>query len=120
MSGTQVALYRSRLEGTLKGLSEALGVHVSMVIVEHALWNTRQRYEEAALVDVNDVRADLAPLEAIEPSRALAVMRELERHIVAILGRLVGKRMAEQVVGQIRNGYPSADTCEPQREDHIL
>jgi len=72
-----------------------------MLIMEHALWQTKQKYEEAMLIKFSEEGIDLGSLESLPADRAGEVAREFIMAIIATLGKLVGMQMAQQLAEEL-------------------
>lgn len=85
-------------------VGQAIGIHVMLLVIEHAHWKTRQKYEEAELIHFSEEGITLDGLDQLEPARAKIVAYEFIMLVVATLGRLVGKQLALQLTEQLQDG----------------
>lgn len=83
-------------------LSEAVGVHVMVLVGEYALWRAKHKFGDAALVTVSEEGFALDGLDSLPMERAQEIMDELLLAIVDTLGRLVGVQMAKELADQLR------------------
>ena len=82
-------------------IGEALGVHVLILVVEHALWQTKQKYEEADLIKITEDRINMEALDTLDPQIAWLIMKEFNMMIVATLSRLMGEQIAQQLASKL-------------------
>ncbi len=82
-------------------IAEALGVHVMALVVEHALWQTRQKYQEADLIYFAEDRINVEALDSLDPDRAELIFHEFHMMVVATLSRLLGDQIAQRLAGNL-------------------
>ena len=92
--------YNGLLSEVFDSVSNAVGVHVLVIVLEHARWTTKHTYEEADLIQFSEDRVSLDALSAVDRARAEAIARDFMMAVVATLGRLVGKQLAVQLTNQ--------------------
>jgi hypothetical protein len=97
-----LSIYKSMINSTFDSVEKAIGIHVMLLVVEHALWNTRNKFEEANLITFSEDGIVLDTLEELEPQKAEAVAQCLILDIIATLGRLVGKQLAQQLLKELQ------------------
>ncbi len=85
-------------------VGQAIGIHVLLLVIEHAHWKIKQKYDEAELIQFSEEGINLDRLDELEPARAKIVAYEFVMLVVATLGRLVGKQLACQLTEQLQNG----------------
>lgn len=87
---------------TFHTVGQAIGIHVMLLVVEHALWKTKHKYQEASLINFSEDGIVLQGLSELEPERARAIAQEFILSIIATLGRLVGQQLAHQLTEQLQ------------------
>jgi hypothetical protein len=87
---------------TFVSVSDAIGIHVMLIVVEHALWSTKNKYEEAECIQFSEQGIDLEALDMLEDEKAQAIAHELAMTIISTLGRLVGKQLARQLMNELK------------------
>ncbi|HWP96067.1 MAG TPA: hypothetical protein VN426_04390 [Syntrophomonadaceae bacterium] len=88
-------------------VGQAVGVHVILLVVEHSLWKTKHKYEDAERIHFSAEGIVLDDLSQLEPEKAQAIAEEFITMFVAALGRLVGKQMALQLTQQLNEDSAS-------------
>jgi len=88
---------------TFNSVGQAIGIHVMLLVIEHAQWKTRQKYEAAELIRYSEEGIFLDRLEELDPVKAKLIAHEFVMSIVATLGRLVGKQLALQLTEQLKD-----------------
>ena len=82
-------------------VGQVVGIHVFVIVFERALWKTKLKYEEAAMIQISEDGVLLQELMTIEPDRAVLVAHEFLINIVNTLGHLVGKQLAKQLTEEL-------------------
>lgn len=82
---------------TFQSLVPAIGMHVTLLVLERALWLTRHKYEEAALIRFSEAGIALDRLDEVAPEQARRVADAFLLAIAATLARLVGEPVARQL-----------------------
>ncbi|HBF40121.1 MAG TPA: hypothetical protein DDW50_22795, partial [Firmicutes bacterium] len=85
-------------------VGQAIGIHVLLLVMEHALWQTKQKYEEANLIRFSEESVSLEELGKIDRDKADLIAHEFVMAIVSTLSRLVGKQLAQQLTEQLQIG----------------
>jgi hypothetical protein len=93
--------YNDIADNMFKTVGQSIGIHVMLLVVEHALWKTKQRYEEADLIKYSEDGIFLEGLKKLEPDKAKVLAHEFIMQVIASLGRLVGKQIAHQLIKQL-------------------
>ncbi len=96
-----LSAYKNMVNGTFDSVQKAIGSHVMLLVVEHALWSTRDKFEEASLITFSEDGIVLDSLEQLEPEKAEAVAQCFILGIITTLGRLVGKQLAQQLMKEL-------------------
>ncbi len=109
MEKQDLGTYKKMLPEMFKSVSQAIGIHVMLLVLEHALWQIRIKYEKASLIQFSEDGISLEMLETIDPEEAQAVAYEFIMAIINTLGRLVGMQLAKQLIEQLET-----DTREEQ------
>jgi hypothetical protein len=86
-----------------ESVGQAVGIHVLLLVIEHAHWKIKQKYDEADLIHFSEEGVNLDRLDELEPARANMVAHEFIMLVVATLGRLVGKQLARQLTEQLQD-----------------
>lgn len=97
--------YKVMVGEMFDSVGRAIGIHVLLLVIEHAHWKTKQNYEEAELIHFSEKGINLDRLDELEPARAKAVAHDFVMSVIATLGRLVGKNLASQLTDQLQEGY---------------
>lgn len=87
----------------LATVSRQLGLEVTLLIAEKAVHDIRQRYPEAAKIVVTDSEVTFGGLSLVDEATAAAIATEFGRAVVDTLSRLVGQRLAAQVLGELEH-----------------
>ena len=102
MDYDNLGTYKKMLDRMFLFVGKAIGIHVMLLVVEHALWKTRQRYEEAALIHYSEDGVVFERLDQLEPEKAKLVAYDFVMSIFATLSRLVGSQLACQLTEQLQ------------------
>ncbi len=102
MFKVKLDMYKEMVRETFSSVGQAIGTHVMLLVVEHALWKARQKYEEAALIEFSEEGVSFDRLDKLDPDRSVQVVHEFVMSIVATLGRLVGIQLARQLTEQLQ------------------
>ncbi|OPY58036.1 MAG: hypothetical protein A4E55_01209 [Pelotomaculum sp. PtaU1.Bin035] len=94
--------YKELIKEVFQSVSQAIGIHAMLLVLEHALWKTKQQYEEAALIKLSEEGVFLAELNQLNPDKAKEISHYFIMSIVDTLGRLVGIQLANQLTKQLR------------------
>ncbi|MEG6523179.1 hypothetical protein [Desulfotomaculum sp. 1211_IL3151] len=54
MSIETLDTYKSMLKDTFQSVSQAIEIHVMLLVIERALWVTKHKYEEASLITFSE------------------------------------------------------------------
>lgn len=98
----ELGTYKTMAGETFHSVGKAIGIHVMLLVIEHALYKTKHKYEEAELISFSEEGIDMDRLDGLEIDRARLVAHEFTMSIVTTLGRLVGKQMAKQLTDQLK------------------
>lgn len=96
--------YKNMVGEMFDSVGKAIGIHVMLLVIEHAHWKIKQKYEEAELIHFSEEGIFLDGLDELEPARAKSVAHEFVMFVVTTLGRLVGKQLARQLTEQLQDG----------------
>jgi len=94
--------YQKMMGEMFQSVGQSIGVHAMMLVVEHAIWKTTQKYEDARLINFSENGIFLEKLTALEPEKSKLVLREFILAIVSTLGRLVGTQLANQLTEKLQ------------------
>lgn len=94
--------YKHMVKETFESVGQAIGIHVMLLVVERALWSTRHKYEEAAVITCSEEGVTLDGLDNLDPERAGLIAHFFMMSIIGTLGRLVGLQLAKQLTEQLQ------------------
>ncbi len=96
-------IYEDLVGEIFQSVERAIGIHVTLLVVERAIWKTKGKYEEAEYITFSEKGICLDELEKVSPDRARQVIQEFVACFVATLGRLVGQQLALQLTEHLEN-----------------
>jgi len=99
---TDIRTYQEIVSEIFCSVSQAIGVHVMLLVIERALWKTKFNHDEAGNIQFSEEGICLDGLANIAPEQATAIAHEFTMTMVATLGRLVGIQMAGQLTEQLK------------------
>lgn len=94
--------YKKIVSDMFHSVGQAIGIHVMLLVVEHALWKTKSKYEEASLIQFSEEGIILEDLDKLDPERARIVLHEFLMSLISTLGKLVGIQLARQLTEQLQ------------------
>ena len=94
--------YKKMIPEVFQSVSQAIGIHVLLIVLEHALWQTKYKYEEADLIKFSEYGISLDGLDNLEPDKAQSVTYEFIMAVINTLERLVGMKLANQLTEQLQ------------------
>lgn len=94
--------YKKMIPEIFESVSQAIGVHVMLLVLERALWQTKLKYEEADLIQFSEDSISLEGLDDLEQEKAQAITYEFIMAVIATMGRLVGIQLAHQLTSQLQ------------------
>jgi hypothetical protein len=97
--------YSAMINDVFDSVKQAIGIHVMMLVVERALWKTRNKYEEASLTTFSQDGIVLDGLKNLDSERAKLIAHSFMMNIITTSGHLVGKQLASQLTEQIEEIY---------------
>jgi hypothetical protein len=68
--------YKKMIPEVFQSVGQAIGIHVMLIVLEHALWQTKFKYEEAGLIEFSEHGISLDGLDNLEPGRAQMIAYE--------------------------------------------
>lgn len=89
------------IENMFCSIERALGVHVTLLLVERAIWKVREKYEEANLIEFSEQGINFDQLINVDPAKVNLITQEFITAFVATLSRLVGKQIASELTKQL-------------------
>jgi hypothetical protein len=104
MDSMNLHAYKVMCAEMFMSVGQAIGIHILLLVIEHSIWQTKQKYEEAALIQFSEEGISLDVLDTIDSEKAKLVAHDFMMAIVATLGRLVGKQLAQQLTMQLNGG----------------
>lgn len=94
--------HQKTIDDLFISVGQAVGIHVFIIVLERALWKTRLKYEEAALIEISEDGVLIKEeLFEIDHEHATLVVHEFLINIINTLGHLVGKQLAKQLTDQL-------------------
>lgn len=93
--------YFTMVNDVFNSVKEAVGIHVMLLVVERALWQTKYKFEEASMITFSEEGIRLDELKSLDPERAKLVTYHFIMNIITILGNLIGKQLAHQLTEQL-------------------
>lgn len=102
MEKFDLATYKAMINEMHETVGPNIGIHVLLLVVEHAYWKTGQKYGETKMILFSEAGISLEPLEELAPERAGLIAHDFFMAIVETLGRLVGSQMASQLMNQLK------------------
>jgi len=78
-----------------------VGIHTVMVLVQRALWMTKQKYFEAEAIKVSEDGIFFDALQGMETKRLKTILEEFFGSLVSILTRLVGNEITKKITQEI-------------------
>jgi len=76
----------------------ALGIHITLLIIERTLWKVREKYEEASLISYSDEGIVLDKLNELnDSSKIKLITQDFISNFVDILSCLVGQQLANEL-----------------------
>lgn len=95
-------LHKKIIDNLFISVGQVVGTHVFVIVLEHALWKTQLKYEEAAMIEISEDGVSVQELFEIEQDRAVLVGNEFVINIVFTLGNLVGKQLAKKLTEDLQ------------------
>lgn len=102
MKSINLNAYKAMCSEMFNSVGQAIGIHVLILVIERAQWQTKQKFEEAALICLSEEGISLDELDKIDPDKAVLVAHDFIMGIVSTLSRLVGKQLAQQLTEQLQ------------------
>jgi hypothetical protein len=93
--------HKTTINDLFASVGQVIGIHVFLIVLERALWKTKLKYEESALIRFSEDGIFLDELFKVEESKAVQVCHEFLINIVNTMGHLVGKQMAKQLTADL-------------------
>lgn len=86
---------------TFDRVSQAVGVHVMVLVAEHAQWKIKHSHAQASLIAISEDGISLEQLDELEETKAADIIREFLLEVTSTLGRLVGVQIANQITQEL-------------------
>lgn len=102
MEKSYLDTYKAMINEMHATVGRIIGIHVLLLVVEHAYWKTGQKYNETKMILFSEAGISLEPLEKLEPERAGLIAHDFFMVIVETLGRLVGSQMVSQLMNELK------------------
>ncbi len=98
MPNTILTVYNDLARRVWDQMVDLVGVHAATVLVQRALWLTRDKYAEADSIIMRDdgIAFDLVSQDT-DPSQCKVAAEEFFSSLIGILTRLVGMEIAEKL-----------------------
>lgn len=94
--------YKKMIPDVFQSVGQAIGIHVMLIVLEHALWQTKYKYEDAGLIEFSEHGVSLDRLDDLEPEKAQLIAYEFVMAVISTLGRLVGMQLANQLTEKLQ------------------
>jgi len=104
--------YKRMVTEMFNSVGQSIGIHVMLLVLEHALWKTGQKYAEASLIKFSEAGVSLDGLDGLEPEKAAAIGNAFIMAIIDTLGRLVGIQLAKQIATQFEATTERCDEAD--------
>ena len=98
---TYLDLYSSLANRAWQRMVNLVGVHTVMVLVQRAVWLTRQKYVEAEMIGFSEAGISFDELQVVAPEQVRALVEEFISSLMGILTSLVGKEITQKLVQEI-------------------
>ncbi|MEW5785797.1 MAG: hypothetical protein AB1767_12130 [Bacillota bacterium] len=96
-----IDLYNSLAAQVWERMVNLVGVHTVTLLVQRALWLTRQKYIEAELIVFSESGISFEELRIIDRGQVRALMEEFISSLIGILTGLIGKEITEKLAREI-------------------
>lgn len=96
-----LAVYNDLANQAWRRMVDLVGVHTVNILIERAAWLSREKYNEASLIEYSEAGISFSRMDPIEPSQAKAVVEEFFISLIDILTRLVGKEITRKLAEEI-------------------
>lgn len=93
--------YITMVNDVFDSVKQAIGIHVLLLVIERALWQTKKKYEEASMITFSEEGICLDSLNSVDSERAKLVVYSFIMSIIMTLGNLIGKQLANQLTEQL-------------------
>jgi len=97
--------YTTTVNEVFDSLVQSIGIHVTLLVTERALWLTKHKYEEASLITFSESGINLDQLAALDPERSKLIFLSFITNITATLSHLVGKQLAYQLTEELQEAF---------------
>ena len=100
--GENLNFHKGIIDNLFKSIGQAVGVHVFVVILERALWQTQLKYEEAAMIKISEHGVSIQEeMFVIDQDRADLLSHEFLINIINTMGNLVGKELVIKLTDEL-------------------
>ncbi len=96
-----IDLYNDLAEQIWNKIVPLLGVHTVMVLVQRALWMSKQKYFDAGAIKVDESGIFFNDLSGMETEDLKNILEDFFSSLVCILARLVGEEIATKITRKI-------------------
>lgn len=96
-------LYKDTINNIFNSVKESVGTIVLLIILEHAQWKTKLKYQEASLIEYNEEGICIKELEKLHPEKAEIIIHEFISCIIFSLGRLIGLELASKITKDLKS-----------------
>jgi len=96
-----IDLYNDLAEQIWNKIVPLLGVHTVMVLVQRALWMTKQKYFDAGAIKVDESGIFFNDLAGMDAEDLKKILEDFFSSLVCILARLVGEEIANKITRKI-------------------
>jgi len=95
--------YQKLVSEMFESMSQAIGIHVMVLVLEQALWKTKYNHQDAGKINFSEEGVSLDGLQSIDSEQAVIIAHEFTMGIVATLGRLIGVQLANQLTEELKS-----------------
>ena len=122
-SENRLAPHEDRLNALWASMVRTVGIHTVNVLIERAIFEASQQHPELALIKRTDEGLEFEAVEKVYADRpeseVSAAFSDLSSHLLLILTRLLGRKMASQLSEELQaktdsesSGGSSEDTAQ--------
>ena len=97
---TNLTLYQELLNEVWRRMVGLVGIHTVVVLVQRAVWLTREKYAQAEGIYCDEQGIILKNLANLEPLKFKLIVEEFIGSLVNILTRLVGEDIADKLTAE--------------------
>jgi DNA-directed RNA polymerase subunit F len=92
-----IVIYNDLFLKTWHNMVSIVGIHTVKVLVQRSLWQTRQNYAEAELIQVTEEGIYFEELRELDPEKLKEMLEDFFSSLINILTRLVGEEISQKL-----------------------